>query len=240
MERDSIAASFRFIDVVDELQAKLDRGERLLRPVGMVRSRLDQAALVSSAEAGAAKDRDLDVGSSVLEKLNLVLDRCLPQFYSRSFEDPDRTWHDGESAGSGCRDNPDSRINSGYDSIGSDRRGSSSVWFDDSGEESQNAGRRLDNRSAGDNRNLATGRPGMRFDEGRSSPEEEFGMRQSNSWSRLPRRESAFRSPEAHAGNYPRKESGYRIRFDEERSSSDFLERDGTLSEWEPTEATTE
>ena len=44
MERDSIAASFMFNDVVDELQAKLGREERLLRPVGMVRSGLDQGA----------------------------------------------------------------------------------------------------------------------------------------------------------------------------------------------------
>ena len=37
MERDSIAASFRFNDVVDELQAELGRGERQLRPLEMVR-----------------------------------------------------------------------------------------------------------------------------------------------------------------------------------------------------------
>ena len=45
-------------------------------------------------------------------------------------------------------------------------------------------------------------------------------MRGNDSWSQLPRRGSAFRSPEAPAGNYPRNESGYRIRFDEERSGS--------------------
>ena len=80
MERDSIAASFRFNDVVDELQAKLATGERLLPPVVMVRSGLDQGALVSNQEAGAVKDQDLGVGSLVLEKLNLVLDNCLPEF----------------------------------------------------------------------------------------------------------------------------------------------------------------
>ena len=41
MERDSNAASFRFNYVDDELQAKLGRGERLFRQVGMVRSGLD-------------------------------------------------------------------------------------------------------------------------------------------------------------------------------------------------------
>ena len=33
-------------------------------------------------------------------------------------------------------------------------------------------------------------------------------MRRTDSWSRLPRRGSASRSPEAPAGNYPRNESG--------------------------------
>ena len=118
-----------------------------------------------------------------------VLDRCLPEFRSRSFEDPDRTWHGGEGAGSGCRDNPDSRVSIGYGSIGSGRRGSSSVRFDDGGEESQNTARRPGNPSAGDNRNRATDRLGIRFDEGRSSSEEKFGMRWTDSWSRSPRRD---------------------------------------------------
>ena len=165
MERYVISASFRFNDVVDELQAKLDRGERLLRPVGMVRSALDRGALVSNPEAGSVKDRDLGVESLVLEKLNLVLDRCLPEFRSRSFEDPDRTWHDGESAGSGCQGNPGSRVSSGYGSIGIGRRCSSSVRFDDGGKESQNAGRRPGNRSASESRNRATGRLGVGFSE---------------------------------------------------------------------------
>ena len=104
---------------------------------------------MSNPKAGAVKDRDLGVESLVLEKLNFVLDRCLPEFRSRSFEDPDRTWHDGEAADSGCRDNAGSRVSSGYGSIGSGRRGSSSVRCDDGGEESQNAGRRPGNRSAG-------------------------------------------------------------------------------------------
>ena len=70
-----------------------DRMERemLLLPVGMVRGGRDQDALVSNPEAGAMKDQDLEVESLVLEKLNPVLDRCLPEFCSRSFEDPDRT-----------------------------------------------------------------------------------------------------------------------------------------------------
>ena len=75
MERDSIAASFRF------------RGERLLRPVGMVRSGFDHGALVWNLEAGVVKDRDLGVlgvESLMLDKLNIVLDRCLPEFRSRS------------------------------------------------------------------------------------------------------------------------------------------------------------
>ena len=101
-----------------------------------------------------------------------------------------------------------SRVSSGYGSIGNGRRSSWSVRFDDGGEESQNAGRRPGNRSAVDSRNRATGRLGIRFDEGRSSSEEEFEIRRTDSWSRLPRRGSASRSPEAHAGNYPRTRVG--------------------------------
>ena len=218
MERDSIAASFRFNDVVDKLQAKLGRAERLLRPVEMVRSALDQGALVSNPEAGAVKDGDLGVKSLVSEKWNLILARCLPEFRSRSFEDPDRAWHDGEGAGSGCRDSPGSRVSSGYGSIGNGRRGSSSVRLMMAARKiTMRAERRvIDLRAiAGTMRQVDSGFALTKSFRARRSLKEADGQLIA-----VASTGSASRSLEAPAGNYPRNESGYRIRFDEEHSSS--------------------
>ena len=70
VQRDLAATSFNYNGVVSELQAKLDSGEILLRPVKPVMD------VVRREDVGTGKDRRFGLESFLMEKLDRLLDRC--------------------------------------------------------------------------------------------------------------------------------------------------------------------
>ena len=92
VERDSTAASFKFNNVVGELRAKLDSGERLLRPVGAAKYGDDlEGAAVWNPVVGTSEDRQPDWDSSRSQRLKRAFDKRSLESRMRSFEDQDRT-----------------------------------------------------------------------------------------------------------------------------------------------------
>ena len=75
MERDSIAALFKFNNFVYELRGMLDSGERLLRPVGAAKYGDDlESVAVGNLDVGTAEDPQPDWDSSLSQRLERAFD----------------------------------------------------------------------------------------------------------------------------------------------------------------------
>ena len=130
IELDSTAASFKFNNVVSELRAKLDRGERLLRPVEAVKGGNSREGVpLWNPNVGTAEDRQpewvfiaTDIGPNFRQ--------CLPESRWRCFEDPDRMMTDGRNSDAEHRYNYGGRATSGYGSMDSGGRRAEGVGWE--------------------------------------------------------------------------------------------------------------